>query len=200
MQLNHVNRRGQRYYIFQGKTKTGKPKYFASRKATSEKGEPADSLPEAFEVFENPANATVTVRRRKSERVLPGERELVERLALELSAYSVVQTISDGDQIVIYTPDRDPVAAASALELLFGPEARELSHSIADNVRYSPEMRFTLMDDDSGSTSKRSWCAERYCYRGSSDGWLPLGTPAPLEQLARTYVRHLGRESFYELI
>ena len=200
MQLNHVNRRGHRYYIFQGQTKTGRPKYFASKKVTSEKGEPIDSLPEEFEIFENPSNATVTVRRRKPERVLPGERELVERLTLGLSAYSVVRTISDGDQIVIYTPDTDPVAAALALERIFGPGTSKLSESTAQHGYYSAEMRFTLLDDHSDVTNQRCWCAERYCHRGSIDDWIPLGGPAPLEPLVRKYVGHLGRESLYELI
>ncbi len=32
MSIEYVNRRGDKYYLLQGKTKTGKPKYYVSRK------------------------------------------------------------------------------------------------------------------------------------------------------------------------
>jgi hypothetical protein len=31
MTIEHVNRRGDRYYVLQGKTKTGKPKFYCSK-------------------------------------------------------------------------------------------------------------------------------------------------------------------------
>ena len=84
MSVEHINRRGDRYYVFQGRTKTGKPKYYASKSATSQSGQRVDSLPEDFEIFENPGNAAVTVRRRKRSRIVDAERQLVEQLALEV--------------------------------------------------------------------------------------------------------------------
>lgn len=36
--MEYVNRKGDRFHIFQGKTKAGKPKYFASKRQISEKG------------------------------------------------------------------------------------------------------------------------------------------------------------------
>ena len=195
MQTPHVNRRGDTYYIFQGKTKTGKPKYFASKRETSEKGVRVDSLPEEFEIFENPSNGTVVVRRRKASRVLPSERDLVDRLAVELSAHSCVQTIVDGDRIVIYTPDTDPTVAAAALGRIFGSAASLATEWTTQHTRYSAEMRFTIEDVD-----QRTYFAERYCYRGSVDGWIEIGGLAPLESLVRKLVPHLGRESFYELM
>ncbi|MFY8199573.1 MAG: hypothetical protein ACOVLE_02810 [Pirellula staleyi] len=44
--MKYVNRRGDAYYVFQGVTKTGKPKYYVSRKAESAAGIQIDSLPE----------------------------------------------------------------------------------------------------------------------------------------------------------
>jgi hypothetical protein len=194
MQSEYVNRKGDRYYLFQGKTKTGKPKYFASKRATSEKGVLVDRLPEDREIFENPSNATVTVRRRKPSQVLPSERDLVDRLVVDLSAYSCVQTIIDGDLIVVYTPDTDP-AAADRLQQLFGSALLGTSDWTARNTRYSAELRFTLAEVD-----QRTFFAERFCYLGSIDDWIPLGGPAPLESLAKKLLPHLGRDSFYDLI
>jgi len=195
MPTEYVNRKGDRYYIFQGKTKTGKPKYFASKRATSEKGVLVERLPEDREIREHPSNATVTVRRRKPSQVLPGERNLVDRLAVELSAYSCVQVIIDGDQIVVYTPDTDPAKSAAVLQQLFGPELSGASDWTAQNTRYSAELRFTLADVD-----QRTFFSERFCHLGSIDDWIPLDGPASLEPLAKKLLPHLGKDSFYDLI
>ncbi len=192
--MEYVNRKDERYYIFQGRTKTGKPKYFTSKREFSEKGVQIASLPDEFEIFEDPGNATVVVRRRTRSRILPEERDLVQRLALELSAYSCVQTIVDGDRIVVYTPDRDPIAAAAAMAYVFGSAPSEASDWTRRHTRYNAEIRFTIRDID-----ERTYVSERYCYRSSSEGWIRIGGPAPLESLARKLVKHLGRESFFEL-
>jgi hypothetical protein len=195
MQIEYVNRRGDRYYIFEGKTKTGKPKYFASKSATSQKGVPVDALPAEFEIYEHPSNSTVSVRRVKASRVLAEERELVDRLAVELSAYSCLQAVVDGDRIVIYTPDRDPLAAAATMAELFGSAPAGTAEWTRRNTSYRAEMRFTLADAD-----RRLYTAQRYCYRGSVEDWIWIGGPSPLEPLAQKLVAHLGRESFYELM
>lgn len=192
--MEYVNRRGDRYYIFQGKTKTGKPKFFASKRETSEKGARVTILPDEFEVFENPSNGTVSVRRRKPSRIFPTERDLVDRLSVELSGYSYVQTIVDGDRIVIYTPDTDPDAAGTTLARVLGSEPPSAAGWTMRHATYSADMRFTIHDVD-----RRTYIAERYCYRGSVDRWIHIGGPAPLESLARKLVQHLGKDSFYDL-
>ena len=58
MGLEYVNRCGDRYYLLQGKTKTGKPKYYVSRKCN---GEPVDKMPEGFEFYEHPEQGLVSV-------------------------------------------------------------------------------------------------------------------------------------------
>lgn len=194
MPMEHVNRRGDRYCIFQGKTKTGRPKYYASKKATSDSGVPVDTLPDDFEVFENPSNSTVTVRRCKPSRVLPAERDFVQRLTLELSGCSSVQTILDGDRIVIYTPDRDPAVTAEVFGRIFGSSPVGLDQWTQRFTNYTAELRFTLKDAD-----RRLYTAQRYCYRGSIDRWINIGRPAPLEPLVRKFAPHLGQESFFEL-
>jgi len=56
----YENRMGVTYYLHQGKTKTGKPRYFLAKTI----GEDAlDAIPEGFEASES-INAVVSVRRR----------------------------------------------------------------------------------------------------------------------------------------
>ena len=51
MPITHVNVKGKTYYLHQGTTKTGKPKYHFAMKR---EGNLADSIPEGFEIYENP--------------------------------------------------------------------------------------------------------------------------------------------------
>jgi hypothetical protein len=60
---------------------------------------------------------------------------------------------------------------------------------------YMAMLRFTLADKKS-----RAFVAERFCFRGSVDDWIPIGGPDTLASHVRRFVKHLGRESFYELM
>jgi len=56
--VTHTNRKGKTYYLHQGVTKTGKPRYFLS---PNSEGTLAETLPEGLEIYENP-NAQVFLR------------------------------------------------------------------------------------------------------------------------------------------
>lgn len=193
MNLEHVNRRGDRYYVLQGRTKTGKPKFYCSRKA---EGNRVDQLPEGYEIHESPTNAVVTIRTVRPSRILAAERELVERLARELAAVAVIVDC-DGDCLVVYASNCSPAPATGLFERRFGKGAAAESRVgewLTAHAHYAPELRFTLRNED-----ERLYGAERWCYRGSIDGWFPLRGHGPLEAIARSYLPHLGQESFFEL-
>jgi hypothetical protein len=59
---------------------------------------------------------------------------------------------------------------------------------------YQKVLRFTLIDQD-----RRSFAAERWCFLGSIDDWIPLCDSGSLSKLVRRYGPHIGKESFYEL-
>ncbi|BAY81550.1 hypothetical protein NIES267_10270 [Calothrix parasitica NIES-267] len=58
MAVEYLNRKGQKYYLHQGTTKTGKPKYFFSMKS---EGNLVKKIPDSFEIYENP-NAQVYIK------------------------------------------------------------------------------------------------------------------------------------------
>ena len=61
---------------------------------------------------------------------------------------------------------------------------------------YEKTLRFTL-----ASLDPRVFRAERWCYRGSAEGWIRLlHDSAPLGDLVKEYAVHLGRDSFFELM
>ena len=104
MALEYVNRQGDRYYFFQGKTKTGKPTYYASRK---NRGIPLDQLPEGYEIYEHPERGLVTVRKIPTSRVLPAERDLLAGLTRQLAGMEFFRVDVQGNSLVIYTADLD---------------------------------------------------------------------------------------------
>jgi hypothetical protein len=187
--MEYINRRGETYFAFQGVTKTGKPKYFASKKLTSLNATRAEALPVAFEFFENPANAMVVIRRRKKSILTIAEKNLLSRLALEHSQ-ARCEVIIDGDSLVVYA---GPVCRVNPMLEAMLPGA---SKRFAENANLEPVFRFTLVD-----AKDRHFKAERYCYRSSIDGWWSLCcVPAPLEVLAEQYLPHLQQDSFFDLI
>lgn len=192
--MEYVNRRGERYYLLEGKTKTGKPKYYASRKPG---GVPVERMPEGYEVYEHPERGLVSVRKIRPSKVLPVERERLTRWVRELAGMEYFCVDLQEDSLVIYTPATDPAAAVSALGRIFGSLGDETaSHQewIGKNTHYLPMLRFTLVDE-----KKRTYSAERWCFRGSVNAWLILAGGQPLETLAKKFLPHLNKESFFEL-
>ena len=51
-----------------------------------------------------------------------------------------------------------------------------------------------ILDDE----KRRTFTAQRYCFRGSVDDWIDIGY-GPLTTLVKQYVKHLGKESYFEL-
>jgi hypothetical protein len=99
---------------------------------------------------------------------------------------------------VIYTPDTNPSDAARLLQAMFGPVIAGRARKedwIVRNASYTAMLRFTLTDEGA-----RLFKVERWCFRGAIDGWLFLAGGKPLEQLARVYLPHLARESFFDLM
>lgn len=58
MAVTHTNRKGITYYLHQGTTRTGKPKYFFAQRAD---GDLVEVLPVGYEIYENP-NSQVFLR------------------------------------------------------------------------------------------------------------------------------------------
>ena len=59
MTMMHTNRKGKTYYLHQGITKKGNPKYFF---ALRDEGDLVETIPPGYEIYENP-NAQVFLRR-----------------------------------------------------------------------------------------------------------------------------------------
>ena len=74
MPVTHVNRNRDTYYLHVGRTKAGKPRYWF---ANSAEGDLVESIPEGYEVYENP-DAQVFLRKIVPQLVTPAEVAVVE--------------------------------------------------------------------------------------------------------------------------
>ena len=194
--MEYTNRKGHQYYVFEGRTKTGKPKYFASRKESSDKGTRLTKLPADYEIGEHPSTAAVSVRKAKPTRILDGELEFVQKSATELSGLESVKVDRRGDQLTVYTPDRNAGQIDAMFSSVFGGASAGVGDYVRENMSYTAMLRLTLVDEDN-----RIFEPERYCFSGGIDDWIPLCevAPSPLEELAKALFPHLGQESFFEL-
>ena len=190
MAIQYTNRKGQTYYLHQGTTKTGKPKYYFAMK---DEGNLVDTIPDGFEIYENP-NAQVFLRRIRPKIITDAEIETVRQGMEKFCQVQQFQVDVKKNIITIFLPDQD---IDTFTELLaHSPRAQVVSVQDLVNrfTNYSPMLRFVLIDE-----ARRRFTTQRYCFLGSIDDWVGIGKPDELGNLVKTYVKHLGQDSYYEL-
>lgn len=190
MSITYVNAKGKTYYLHQGTTKTGKPKYYFSLNKT---GKLVNSIPDGFEIYETP-NAQVFLRKIPPKLITDEERQLVEAGMKQYSDVHDYKIDVKGNTIVIYTADQDADEFSNRLKdwnpVISKAKIRGL---FALSVHYSPMLQFTLEDSEG-----RVFSAQRYCFFGSIDDWIDIGH-GDLATLVKTYLKHLGKDSYFEL-
>ena len=103
MPITYTNAKEKTYYLHQGTTTTGKPKYYFS---TQPEGTLAEAIPAGFEIYENP-NAQVFLGRIPPKLITDEERQVVEagmRTSADVKDYKIDVK---GNVIAIYTADQD---------------------------------------------------------------------------------------------
>jgi hypothetical protein len=190
--ITHVNAKGKTYYLHQGTTKTGKPKYYFSMES---EGPLAESIPAGFEIYENP-NAQVFLRRIPPKVITDEERQVVEEGMRKYASVQDYKIDVKGNAIIVYTADQSVETLAGLFKDLHpNPSAHpQLMATLRGVIQYSPMMQFVLEEKE-----QRLFTVQRYCFRGSIDDWIDLDQ-GTLAQLVRTYVKHLGNASYFELV
>ena len=190
MAITYVNRKGKTFYLHQGVTKKGNPRYYFAQKS---EGELADRIPEGFEIYENP-HAQVFLRRIPLQLITDAEVAAVRQGLERYCSVPYPQIEVKKNIISIFLPDQDVDALSEILKFAPGAPGSTAPDTVLPWVTYSPRMRFVLIEDQ-----RRRFVAERYCFRGAIDDWIEISKPGRLPRLVKRYVRYLGRDSFYEL-
>lgn len=189
--LAHTNRKGVRYYLHEGRTKTGKVRYFFARSVGD--GALAE-LPAGWEIAES-INGVVSVRRHR-ERAAKISADDLARVQAELRRHAHLRhhvAVVDRDAIVVHQPDVDLAELRETAEK-FALLPGRVEAFVEDWVRrahYSPVLQF-IRD---GST----YVVHRMTYRGDGGWSYPLAS-GPLDRLVREFVSKVGTGEFFQLM
>ncbi|MGA2400427.1 MAG: hypothetical protein ABSG91_01835 [Syntrophobacteraceae bacterium] len=193
MPVQHTNRRGKTYWLHRGKTKTGKPKYFFSPKP---EGDLVESVPAGYEIYENP-NAQVHLIKAVPKLITEAEKMVVEKQLEKLHSSMSYKIDVKGKVITIFESNE----SIGGMQEIFSSflSSRQLPDTgvmeiLEHSASYVPIMRLTLQDEN-----RRTFVVERFCFRGSVEGWIFIGGSDSLEVVAGKFIPHLGQTSFYEL-
>lgn len=194
MAITYTNRKGVTYFLCQGVTKTGRPRYYF---AGSPRETPVEKIPEGFRIAES-ANGRVMLERDRPSPFLPEEVAAVEAAIARHPQPEDYHLAVKRDQIVISErtglggPDDLATRMGEALGLplsQFGAIRELIKHQRS----FTPALRFLLYDAE-----RRIYGAQRWCSLGSIDDWIDVGMQGPLAQLAGPAVARLGDDAFYE--
>ena len=100
-----------------------------------------------------------------------------------------------GKVITIFESVQDVGLLEELFENISGSRPVDNKAILQQITSFMPVMRFILEEE-----AERKFRVERYCFLGSIDDWMDLGDSDQLEPLVKKYVKHLGRESFYQLM
>lgn len=180
MPFEYISRREKKYYVRIAAGKNGKPRYTLTGSRT---GQLADAMPEGFEIFELPETGHAVLRKKQPTEILESERDTLQHAVERQVGRGLARVEIDPKALVVYVTEIDAF--------------RDLkpAHLLAKYITFSKMMRFEL-----ATATPREFTVDRWCFRGSIDNWLPLDGPAPLNTLIAKYVKHLGQESFFELV
>jgi len=186
----YTNRKEKVYYLHVGKTKKGNPRYHFS---TKDKGELATEIPEGYEIYENP-NSQVFLRRIQPKLITEEEIQLVDKALKKHARPNAYRLDVRGEVITVFESSQ-----RAKLSDGFSPffSMARMQEWCDLNAHFTAVFRFILEDKET-----RLFSAERYCFLGSIEDWMPLlgSGSEKLKDLVNRYVPHLGEESFYDLI
>ena len=194
MTITYTNRKGKTYYLCQGTTKTGKPRYYFAREP---KGQPVEQIPEGYEIRES-VNGVVSLAKTRPRQILPDERAVVEAALRQHPKPGNYRVDVKGKQIVIYERTGADIDQLFPLLRAVGgisqAKRASLQEILDKSAQFSPVLRFTLSDEE-----KRTFYAERWCYLGSIDDWIHAGPNGPVHLLAQLMIPKLGTDAFFDL-
>lgn len=105
---------------------------------------------------------------------------------------------AQGNSLTVYLPTATEDLQATLAEGLPFTSPKKVRMAADWIMRRSPYvkmMRFVLVDED-----ERLFHVERWCFLGGIGDWMFLDGPAALPKLVGKYVKHLGTESFFDLM
>ena len=195
MPVQYTNRIGKTYYLRQGKTKTGKNRYFFSSKLQEAKGEAVDHIPTGYEIYQRPENAQVFLQKIQPQLTTDIERQLVKNRVKTLKRPKLYRVDFKNEYITIYESNMDVTSPQNIFCEILDVSSNyfmDVVTKMADR-QYTAVLRFCL--DDS---KQRTFVAERFCFLGGIDDWIDLSGSDDLHKLVDKYIELVGTDEFFE--
>ena len=193
--LSYTNRFGDTYSLHEGRTRTGKARYFAAK--TLREGA-LSAMPEGFEFCES-INGVVSVRRIDLAAANVPEADVALARA-EMARYVHLQgyriEVIKGEIVVFEPMGGTPPdwAAEVARRFFMRPEGSQAGGgSLRRRVRYDPVMKFVPLPE------RRAYSVHRMTYRGDGGWSWPLASGS-LHELLKRFLGCVGTDEFFELL
>jgi len=195
MPVSYTNRKGYTYYLCQGMSKTGKLRYYFAREPKD--GSP-DQIPEGYRISES-VNGVVSLVKDQPHLILPQEVASIEAALDRHPKGRDYRVALQKNQILIYErlgSNADTLSEIFGEFSLLPPDIvrKRLQEQLDKMARFSPIMRFILLDPQ-----ERKFKVERWCYLGDVDDWIDIGESGRLEKLAHRLIPKLGTDDCFEL-
>lgn len=188
--MEYTNRKGHRYHLRTGNTKTGRPTYYFSQKAGDLS---IHAIPSGFEIYENPKGQPF-LRKIVPQLITDTEVSTIQRELDVIPRLKGSRVERKREVLTIYVVDRNEELVEEFRQTHFLRVSKSLKELPERHWSFDAELEFVLVDK-----TRRLYKARRFCYLGSVDDWIEIGEPGSLNTLAKRYVKRLGRESFFEL-
>ena len=196
MPVFYTNCYGQVYVLHEGKTKTGKSRYYFSLKTD---GPLAESIPNGYEAYERPGGM-VYFRKIQKTPILPDELKYVQK---KIASCVDQEDEKSYPQLQSSFGAHVPGFVSSGMSAFINKYCTRFEADIRGKeiIVYRvkgdgmPIMKFALIDE-----STREFIAYRWCFKGRIDGWIRIGSPGQLKMLVDRCCPALGTDNFYELM
>ena len=153
----------------------------------------AETIPDGYEIYENP-NTQVFLRRKRTPIITDEEMAIVKSGMQQYCRLERFIIDVKKNAIIIYTPDQDVDLLVDTFGSLQSARSTNAKAIVEKFLTYSPMLQFILIDRE-----QRLFETQRYSFLGSIDDWMTIDYEGKLPKLVKTYVQHLGEDSFYEL-
>ncbi len=199
MSVTYTNRKGRKYYLRQGVTKTGKPRYFFSRE---QRGKPIEEIPEGYEITES-VNGIVSLSKARPKLLMKSEIATIKfAIQRHRKARKYRFDVKSKEVIIYEQVGSDLEELSEKIETEYGFSGaltnNNLLHQFENErkiyTQYTPVMKLILADKE-----KRLFCAQRMCYLGGIDDWIDLTYDKTIEELSSTLIPSLGTDESFEL-
>ncbi|MEM6767992.1 MAG: hypothetical protein AAF655_23865 [Bacteroidota bacterium] len=188
----YVNRHGKVHYFREAATKTGKLRYYVT--TSDQYPNLIGSIPDDYEIAELPEDARVVIRKKKPVLIHSHEIETVVDIISKESAindffiYTEEAYLSVYHSQFNYAGGQEPNLSREEAKEYYGVEIEKW-------MRFFTSLRFRLVDKRT-----RYYQAERVVSLGIFDrAFFPVGDEGKLEDLAKEFGQHLGKESFFSI-